>query len=265
MAITIFAIVALTVYGTFARTLRSKQLAEEQADLTQAGRSALARIGDELTSAFYPEQTRGLAIFRSLSGGTEDMPLDSIIFTALSARPAGVAGRDSDQRVISYFFPARRDRAHAGDRSRERDGGRGPATAEIRSDEAEDFFAAFGPGRPAIAGATAERLLRREAIMASREALDGATATAFLDDVASLSFRFHNGTEWVDAWDSEDTVTFQRRLPRAVAIDLGLYDTRGEIYHFATAVDVALAEARPGPRSAGTARPTPTRTPGAGS
>lgn len=256
MAVTIFGIVALTVYGTFARTLRSKQLAEDQAELTQEGRSAVARIADELASAYYPEQPAGIAIFRSLSGGTEEMPLDSILFTALSSRPAGAAGRDSDQRVISYFFPQRRDRGR--DRGAERDGARGPATAELRGDEAEDFFAAFGPRRPPPLGVKPERLLRREAIMSSRDALEAATPTAFLDDVASLALRFHNGTEWLPAWDSEDRTNY-RPLPRAVAIDLGLYDATGEIHHFITAVDVALAEPRPGPQSSSSpgTRPTP--------
>lgn len=265
MAVTIFGIVAITVYGTFARTLRSKRLAEEQAELTQEGRSAVARLADELASAFYPEQPPGLAIFRSLSGGTESMPLDSIIFTALSSRPAGIYGHDSDQRVISYFFPQRRD--HGRSRSADRTSGRGPATLDLDADEAADFFAAFGARRPPILGVNPERLLRREAIMASRDALDTATPTAFLDDVASLALRFYNGSEWLEVWDSEDTATY-RRLPRAVAIDLGLYDAAGAIQHFVTAVDLALADPRPAPRSSGAGRGTPTpapaSTPGAG-
>lgn len=257
MAVTIFGIVALTVYGTFARTLRSKAIAEERADVVQAGRGAVARMADELSSAFYPQGT-GLAIFRSLSGGTETLPLDAIIFTALSSRPAGVVGRDSDQRIISYFFPERRDRRRAGDRDAPRAAGN-----ILDASDAEDFFAAFGPRRPPRDGETPERLLRREAIMASRDALDAAQATAFLDDVASLEFRFHNGTEWVDAWDSEDRANY-RPLPRAVAIDLALYDARGDIQHFITAVDLALAEARPGPAASGAPRatgsPHPSRT-----
>jgi hypothetical protein len=130
----------------------------------------------------------------------------------------------------------------------------------------EDFFAAFGPRRTPRNGETPERLLRREAIMASRDALDAAPATAFLDDVASLDFRFHDGTDWVDEWDSEDQTSFAR-LPRAVAIDLALYDAQGEIHHFITSVDLALADARPAPRASGapaandgTKTPRPART-----
>jgi len=277
MALTIFGIVALTVYGTFARTLRSKQLAEEHAELTQEGRSAVARIADELASAYYPDGANDIRIFRSLRGGTDALPLDSISFSALSSRPAGVYGHDSDQRVISYFFPelrsgrgARSDRPSferdgrataAGDVGRPlRDDGRG-AAGNV-TDDAEDFFAAFGPRHAPVLGVHLERLLRREALMSSREALDAATPTAFLDDVASLAFRFHNGVEWLDTWDSEDRANY-RPLPRAAEIDLGLYDAAGEIHHFVTAVDLALADPRSGPRSspsgASQKSPTPPR------
>ena len=271
MAVTIFGIVALTVYGTFARTLRSKMLAEDQAELTQTGRSAVARMADELASAFYPRPPlysasayggiASLRIFRSLQGGTEMMPLDAIIFTALSSRPAGGEGRDSDQRIISYFFPVGRggnDRQDGGNDHREesRAGSSGIGAGDFRVDEAQDFFAAFGPRPTPPAGTTPERLLRREAIMASRDALEQAIPTAFVDNVASLGFRFYNGTDWLRTWDSEDTANY-RPLPRAVAIDLGLYDLAGEIHHFTTSVDLALADTLPGPRSSGGGTPTP--------
>jgi prepilin-type N-terminal cleavage/methylation domain-containing protein len=253
MAVTIFGIVAVAVYGTFARTLRSKAIAEERATTVQIGRAALARMADEIASAYYPAVPE--AIFRSLRGGTDDTPLDSIVFTALSSRPTGLVGNDSDQRTIAYFFPQRRDRMRAGD------AGRARAAGNILSDaDAEDFFAAFGPRRPPRDGEAPERLLRREAPMVP-DALDVAPATAFVEDVASLELRFHNGTEWVDSWDSQDRVAHDRRLPRAVAIDLALYDADGEIRHFITAVDLALADARPGPAASGAPRTTPTPRP----
>jgi hypothetical protein len=92
--------------------------------------------------------------------------------------------------------------------------------------------------------------------MASRDALDQAVPTAFVDNVASLGFRFYNGTDWLRAWDSQDTVNY-RPLPRAVAVDLGLYDLAGEVHHFATSVDLALADTLPGPRASGGGAPTP--------
>src|SRR5205085_1869136 len=118
----------------------------------------------------------------------------------------------------------------------------------------DDFFAAFGPAHPAVLGAHPHRLLRREATMIERRALDDARATAFLDDVASLGFAFYDGAEWREVWDSEDPNS--RRLPRAVRIDLALYDETGDIHRFTTAVDIPLSDT---PLGVG-----PTSTPGGG-
>jgi len=250
LAVTILGIVATAVYGTFSRTLRSKGIAEERAEVTRTGRSALGHMADEIASAFYPMPKPPGAIFRSVTNGTESAPLDALVFSALSARPSGSYAGDSDQRVIAYFFPQRRGRMRT-------------AAADPMAEDVDDFFAAFGPLRVPVPGIEPERLLRREVVMSAREASASDTATAFLDNVASLRLHFHDGTDWLDAWDSEDRVNY-RPLPRAVAIDLALYDAAGEIQHFATAVDLALADTRPGPRRSPAsgqplARPTPAR------
>jgi prepilin-type N-terminal cleavage/methylation domain-containing protein len=52
LALGIFGIVAVTLYGTFSRTLRSKGLAERRAEITRVGRSALGRMADEIGSAY---------------------------------------------------------------------------------------------------------------------------------------------------------------------------------------------------------------------
>jgi general secretion pathway protein J len=246
LALGILGIVAVATYGTFSRTLRSRTLAEERAEITRLGRSALARMADEITAAYYPEDaTRrppGL-IFRGLPGGTESEPLDVLVFSTVSARPSGWAARDGDLRVVTYLFPQSitGDRGTAGD--------------------AEDFFAAFGPRFAPPPPARPERLLRREAVAAGGgEELVPGPAAVVLDNVASLELRFHDGVEWLDGWDSEDRVAHYRRLPRAVAIDLALYDNRGAVHRFATAVDLPLADPRPGPRrapAAGAGAPTP--------
>ena len=108
LALAIFGIVTTMLYGTFSRTLRSKMIAEQRADVTRLGRAAVGRMADEIGSAYYPVGLSGTAIFRVLKSGTEDVPLDSLVFTALSARPAGLDGRATDQRMLAYFFP--RDR-----------------------------------------------------------------------------------------------------------------------------------------------------------
>jgi hypothetical protein len=138
---------------------------------------------------------------------------------------------------------------------------------DLLADDADDYFAAFGPTPVPPLGTSPHRLLRREATMIERRALDEARASVFVDDVASLSFEFFNGTEWVEIWDSEEA---NARLPRAVRIDLALYDAAGEIRHFTTAVDLPLSDriaSAPANASPGASGRTPAarRSPGAGS
>jgi prepilin-type N-terminal cleavage/methylation domain-containing protein len=271
MALGIFGLVTVTLYGTFARTLRSKGIAERRAEVTRVGRAAVGRMADEIGSAYYPSSLSGTAIFRVLKSGTEEVPLDSLVFTALSARPAGIDGRGTDQRMLAYFFPRERsglrregrtsDAAASGalDRPANRGG------VDLLADDADDFFAAFGASHAPVLGTRPQRLLRREATMIERRALDEARAAVFLDDVASLELRFYDGREWRDVWDSEDPDS--RRLPRAVRIDLALYDETGDVHHFTTAVDIPLSDTPVGSAaSPGTAKtPAPGRSPGLGS
>jgi prepilin-type N-terminal cleavage/methylation domain-containing protein len=276
LALGIFGIVAVTLYGTFARTLRSKGLAERRAEVTRVGRAAVGRMADEIASAYCPASLMptGDVLFRVLPGGTEDAPLDSLVFTALSSRPAGLDGRGTDQRFLAYFFPRERsglrragktqNAAAEGDEAISRPANRGGR--DLRADDADDFFAAFGPTHPPVLGTEPHRLLRREATMIQRDTIDAARATVFVEDVASLAFQFYDGTEWRDVWDSADPNS--RRLPRAVRIDLALYDEAGDVHHFATAVDLPLSDTPPPLTSgspSGGKTPNPNKTPGGAS
>lgn len=252
LALGIFGLVAVTLYGTFSRTLRSKALAEERAEVTRVGRAAVNRMADEIASAYYPRNLAGTAVFRVLRGGTDTAPLDSLMFTALTTRPAGIEGRATDQRFLAYFFA--RDRSALRRERRTSADAEGTVTTEsdealdqkskrngvdVLADDANDYFAAFGPTPVPPLGASPHRLLRREATLIERRAMDEARATVFIDAVASLEFRFFNGREWLDLWDSEER---NARLPRAVSIDLALYDRIGGIHHFATSVDLPLSD-----------------------
>ncbi len=254
LAVTIFGIVATAIYGTFSRTLRSKALAEQRIDVVRTGRTALGRLADEIaTAVLIGDPSSPDRRFVSVTGGTESARLDSLYLCSLSSR-GGSEARDTDQRMIDYFYPddgrgMRRDRREG---SAPRavapapgivDSAEAP-TSRRRDDEIVDFFAAFGSDSLRARGIPAERLLRREAPLIRQGALDDAVATVFLDNVASLRFRFCDGTDWVDEWDSADST--HQVMPRAVAIDLGLYDEDGVVHHFATAVDLTLVRARVG-------------------
>jgi prepilin-type N-terminal cleavage/methylation domain-containing protein len=256
LAVTIFGIVATALYGTFARTLRSKTLGEERIDVVRTGRTAVGRMADEIMTAVYPSEALDEYRFQALAGGSEAAPLDSLSFSTFS-NGGGSEARNTDQRVIEYFFPAdltgkRRDRRN--DRTSEVPPpvpDAAPATApddlgaarRRREDGVVDFFATFGSDSLRARGIAAERLLRREAPLLQRDALADAYATVFLDNVASLKLRFCDGREWTDEWDSNDA-RLSPGLPRAVAIDLGLYDDDGAVHHFATAVDLTMTRIR---------------------
>lgn len=275
LALGIFGIVTTMLYGTFARTLRSKTIAEQRAEVTRLGRAAVGRMADEISSAFCPAGAQGAAFFRVLRGGTEDAPLDALQFTTLSSRPAGIDGRGTDQRTLMYYFPLDRSRMRRSGNTGEAESTlsesslgrpRNRGGVDYLSDDAKDYFEAFGPAHPPVLGTDPHRLLRREASIIQPRALDEARTTAFLDDVASLDFRFYNGTEWIDEWDSEDPN--YRRLPRAVRIDLALYDETGDIHHFTTAVDLPLSDTPigfgPTKSADGSSSPKPTKTPPGG-
>ncbi len=254
LAVTIFGIVATAVYGTFSRTLRSKTLAERRIDVVRTGRTALGRLADEIASAALLGDPVPERRFVSVPGGSDAEPLDALYFCTLSSR-GGPEARDTDQRIVDYFYPTDVGGMGRDRRADSRTGGaaapRSVPAAEVgpadraREDDVFDFFAGFGSDSLRARGIPAQRLLRREAPLIARGALDDAVATVFLDDVASLRFRFCDGTDWLDAWDSADS-SYHGSLPRAVAIDLGLYDEDGVVQHFATAVDLALVPARTG-------------------
>jgi hypothetical protein len=225
-------------------------------------------MADEIGSAYYPTAGKDTGFFRALKSGTEDAPLDSLTFTALSSRPAGLDGRGTDQRMLTYFFPrdrsAMRRGGQAGDTGAQEGAfksssfGSNTRRRDPLADDADDFFAAFGPSHPPVLGTAPRRLLRREATIIERDALDDARATVFLEGVASLELTFFNGRDWRETWDSEDRET--PRLPRAVRIDLALYDDTGEVQHFVSAVDVPLSDTPITSRSGTAPTPTPRRT-----
>lgn len=248
LAVTIFGIVATTLYGTFARTLRSKTLGEERIDVVRTGRTAVGRMADEIMAAAYPvsgEQYR----FAAIAEGTEAIPLDTLSFSTFS-NGGGSEDRATDQRMIEYFFPAdptgkRRQRRNETITTVVAGATPGAVPDDLgtvrrsRDEGVVDFFASFGADALRAQGIPVERLLRREAPFIRANALSDAYATVFLDNVASLQFRFCNGKEWMDEWDSNEP-SFSAGLPRAVAIDLGLYDQDGAVHHFATAVDLTM-------------------------
>jgi general secretion pathway protein J len=243
LAVTILGIVATALYGSFSSALRARAIAEDRIEVTRTGRSAVARITDDLTAAFYPAAegapSTATSRFLSFPDGTDVAPLDNLTFSAVPDRPSGLVGRSTGQQTIAYFFPDTADRMR-------------PDRPDPDAFDVVDFFATFPPRYHLPDDAHPQRLLRRQEAAVGTGDLAPAPATLFLDNVASLEFRFYDGVEWRDDWDSGDR-TYPSRLPRAVEIDLALYDATGGVHRFTTAVDLPLADRRNAPRAAGAA------------
>jgi len=244
VALAIFSIALTAIYGSFASALANKERAETQAQVFRTGRLAISRMAEDLQAAFYPNtgraapsQTKAKPLFRSLHFGDEDRPLDSIVFSTLSSRPTGIAGRETDQRVVTYFFPveATSKWLEKNDSRAILFGGASRALLEMGP--------RMGSERSLFDKNTPLTLLRREVTPIGEEPADTEGAVAvFVENVAWLRLRFHDGEKWITAWDSEEASVFAP-LPRAVEISLALYDREQAVELFSTAVTIPMAQA----------------------
>ncbi len=246
VALAVFSIALTAIYGSFASALANKERAEAQAQVFRSGRLAISRMAEDLQAAFYPDtgkaaprQTKAKPLFRSLHFGDEDRPLDSIVFSTLSSRPTGVAGRETDQRVVTYFFPV-----EATSKWLEKDDSRailfGGASRELLEMGKE-----MGGQRPLGEKNRPFTLLRREITPIGEEPGDTQGAVSvFVENVAWLRLRFHDGEKWIPEWDSEEANVFAP-LPRAVEISLALYDSEQAVQLFSTAVTIPMAHTHP--------------------
>lgn len=244
VALAIFSIALTAIYGSFASALASKERAETHAQVFRTGRLAISRMAEDLQAAFFPDtgkaaasQTKAKPLFRSLHFGDEERPLDSIVFSTLSSRPSGIAGRETDQRVVTYFFPveATSEWLEQGDPRAILFGGASRALLDM-GPRIESERSLGDENTPLT-------LLRREVTPIGEESADTPGAVSvFVEDVAWLRLRFHDGEKWIGEWDSEERNVFAP-LPRAVEISLALYDREGTLRLFSTAVTIPMAQA----------------------
>ncbi len=233
----ILSVVLAIVYGVFSQTIGSKELAERRADEVAGARGALARIARDLESArpvtsmvpapqsvatAGPTPTtrstfipeRGLFLARV---HTEDgVALDDLAFTAFLRRPTAAAFAASDLGIVHYFVGAFEPQS-------------GPALYR------ETVFSltgdSFDPDKP-----------------------NPGASTMILPGVTELDFRFFDGSDWVDGWDSTDARNFAP-APRAVEITLGIVDRDGNVERYVTSVDVPIVRTLKNPKLVGRPRP----------
>jgi prepilin-type N-terminal cleavage/methylation domain-containing protein len=232
LAVTILGILLTTVYGSLSRTLSSKGVAEERAELYANGREAVLQIAADLEGAM-PPPSGDRVYFRGLAGQGRVPTLE---FVAMNRGNYGLNRARPGRVLVVYtldpipgsdLFALRREEHLFSALLAEADGIAPPASEE-------------GDDRPT---AVASYLLDCEPAADEIE-LPGSCAR-----LTGLSFRFFDEVtgQWQDEWDTTAETT-EGRIPSAVEIALLLADEKGAEHDFTTIVDLPLARGQPTPR-----------------
>ncbi len=230
LALTILGIILSTVYGSLSRTLNSKEIAEERAELFARGRQAVLKIAEDVEGAMAP--SFGDRIYFQ---GTERGGKPSMAFVAMNRGGFGLNRVRPGQVLIAYSIdpvPGRHDLFNLLREEylfaallAEADG------IELPADEEEDD----------APKAVASYLLD------CYEHPDALNVPGSCVPLVGLQFRYLDSQtgEWRDEWDSNEEPT-REMLPAAVEIALVLRDDRGLEHDFGTIVDLPLAAPTPG-------------------
>lgn len=194
VAITIFAIVSVVVFGGFNQTMINKRIVEEDADRMHVIRVALERMVNELSMAYVSMHVNIDPALQTMNtcfiGGRANRG-HRIDFTSFSHRRLYRDAHESDQNELSYFVtedPETRGELVLARRQQNR----------IDEDPQE--------------GGTVQILVRRVV----------AFDAEYLDPVSG---------EWVDSWDTRELTKQPNRLPLQVKLALTVKDDdapRGE-------------------------------------
>lgn len=237
IAVVVVAVILVTVYGSLSRTLTSKGIAEERAELFAVGRDAVLRMADEIEAALPPAAGDRILFRGNNAGGS--VPSGEIEFVAMNRGGYGMNRIRPGQVYVRYsvdpipnkrgLFALRRDEHLFAALLAEADG------TDLAEDEEES-----GPK------STASYLLDCPDLP---EVID---IPGSCNRVVGLRFRYFDGAtqEWREQWDTtrdpEDPE--YQRIPAAVEITLFLEDESGKMYDFGTIVDLPLGRAQPTPR-----------------
>lgn len=241
MAIIIMSVILVTVYGSVARTLTSKETAEFRAELFATGREAVQRIADEVQASVSPLPRQG--VFRGARGGGSP-PTDTIAFVAMNRGGYGLNRVPPGLVLIQYALSPV-------------EGRRGLFTL-WREEERWAALLAEADGTPLE---TEDMGFEGGAPLREQLPLLDCPADAPVDipgncvPVVGLQFRYFDDRGGIhEEWDSlADDTRFM--LPSAVQITLYLSDERRVIHDFSTIVDLPLARGQPTPRADGTVDP----------
>ncbi len=192
VATSIFAIVIAATYSLFDSARGITTRAEFRAQLFQSARAALQAIEDDLKGAVMLN-TAFDSGFIGTNVGSEKEPLDKLEFVSVNrytGAPYDVYATDPVVRGIDvskvYYWIEQDEKRKVHGLVREKPRELTPPNGPVHREE---------------------------------------DCVAIADDVVFLNFRFYDGTQWLDQWDSTQT----RNLPKAVEVTVHVSgDWRGE-------------------------------------
>lgn len=224
VTLAVLAIVLTITYGVFARTLSQKERTEAASFETATARAVIHRIlrdleavepGSATAARRTPTPSRQGTIeaseqylFLSRNRSEQGVPFDDLAFSATLRKPTAGTLSSSDLGVVRYFVEP---------------DPRAPSNLVLWRETVLSLSGElFDPDAP-----LPERSIR------------------IVDGLAGLQFRFHDGNEWVEEWDSSDTRSYAP-VPHAVEVALALRDEEGVAATYRSAIDLPIARhARP--------------------
>ena len=240
VVVIIVAVILVTVYGSISRTLTSKGIAEERAELFAVGRDAVLRMGDEIEGALPPAAGDRILFQGGAEGG--QVPRSSIAFVAMNRGGYGSNRVRPGQVLISYWLDPISNKQGL--------------FALVRREALFSALLAEADGTQLPVDETDEENSAPTSL--ATPLLDCPDLPDLIDipgscsRVVGLRFRYFDVVDqrWLDEWDTtkdpEDPE--YQRIPAAVEIALFLEDERGKMYDFTTVVDLPLGRAQPTPR-----------------
>jgi general secretion pathway protein J len=244
ITLAILGVVLTIIYGVFAQTIAAKEFAERRGDESAGARSALTRMTQDLQNAratlsVVPGQSQApapgatptprasgaqkgaanRALFLGRVRTEGGVPIDDVAFTTIVRRPAAATFAGADLGIVHYFI------------------------------------APLSPQSP-ILGLYRETTFSLSGDEFDPDKANAASSVLILPGVSSLDYRFFDGRDWVEEWDSTDNRNFSA-APQAVEIALTVTNDAGESERYETAVDLPMIRNIRNPQVVG--RPTPRR------
>ena len=186
VAIVVLSLISVLIYNAFASMKRSREGIERVDDRYREGRLAMTRMTRELQSAYislHAPINQSLMIQRTAFVGTSGTPADRLDFNSFSNRRMDKNSHISDQCELSYF----------------------------------------GSANPDLSGVT--DLARRISTSLDLDPKKGGRVEVLATDIDLFDLQYLDplSGNWVDTWDTTQTVTGQpARLPVQVRIVLVL-------------------------------------------